>query len=122
MNYRTSIDATKSIYQPEASQRRLTQEAPLRFQSPAATQHAQDVYRGQGQAAAVNMGRNATQAQNQYYQAAQRAQNDSVLGGLANLSQEQSNRYAESQAADQIRYRFLNDMLGSAFGALGGLM
>lgn len=118
MNYKTAIDATRKVYDPSQSQKNLQSPAPLTFGSPAATQHAQDVYRGVGQNAAVNMGRNATQAQNQYYLAAQRAQDQSVLGGLANLSQEQANRFGEAQAAEQNRYRLMSSM----FGALGGLM
>jgi hypothetical protein len=119
MQYQTAIDATKQVYNPAASQKNLQAPAPMKFQSPAATQHGQDVYRGQGQQAAVSLGRNATQAQNQYYLAAQRAQDQSVLGGLANLQQEQANRFGEAQAMDQSRYRMMNDIFGSA---LRGLM
>lgn len=118
MQYKTAIDATKKVYDPSQNQKNLQAPAPLAFRSPAATQHAQDVYRGVGQNAAVNMGRNATQAQNQYYLAAQRAQDQSVLGGLANLQQEQANRFGEAQSAEQTRYKLMNDM----FGALKGLI
>ena len=118
MQYKTAIDATKQVYDPSQAQKNLQAATPLKFSSPAATQHAQDVYRGVGQNAAVNMGRNATQAQNQYYLAAQRAQDQSVLGGLANLQQEQANRFGEAMSEEQARYRLMNDM----FGALKGLM
>lgn len=118
MNYTTGIDATKKVYDPAKSQQNLQAPAPLKFAAPAATQHAQDVYRGQGQNAAVNLGRNATQAQNQYYTAAQSAQNQSVLGGLANMQQQQANQYGEALATDQIRTRLMNDMFGSALRGL----
>ena len=121
MQYKTNIDATKQVFDPSRGQKNLQAPAPLRFASPAASQLAQDVYRGQGQAAAVNLGRAATQAQNQYYLSAQRAQDQSVLGGLSNLAQQQANRFAEAQAAEQTRYRVLNDLLSGAFGALGAL-
>lgn len=119
MQYQTAIDATKQVYNPAQSQKNLQAPAPMKFASPAATQHGQDVYRGIGQNAAVNVGRNATQAQNQYYLAAQRAQDQSVLGGLANLQQEQANRFGEAQAMSQSRNRMINDIFGSA---LKGLM
>lgn len=122
MQYRTNIDATRKVHDPSKGQRQLQSPAPLKFGSRAGTQHAQDVYRGQGQAAAVNLGRDSTQAQNAYYLAAQRAQDQSVLGGLSNLSQQQANRFSEAQAADQTRYRLLNDVFSGAFGALGGLL
>jgi len=119
MQYKTNIDATRQVYSPSGGANMLRRPLPAKYQSKAATQHGQDVYRGQGQQAALDLSRNSQQAQNQYYLAAQRAQDQSVLGGLANLSQQQANRMSEAQQASTIRYRLLNDLFS---GALGGLM
>lgn len=118
--YRTNIDATKQIYDPTGGKQRLA--APRKFSGPKPVQqHAADVYRHLGQNNAVNFGRMATQAQNAYAPAALQAQNQSVLGGLANLTQQSANQASESSAYDNMRYRWLNNTIGAAFGALGGL-
>jgi hypothetical protein len=121
MQFKTNIGTSKQVFDPSSGQSALRAAPALQFGSPAASELAQDVYRGQGQAAAVNLGRASAQAQNQYYLAAQRAQDQSVLGGLSNLSQQQANRVSEAQQAEQTRYRALNDLLSGAFGAIGAL-
>lgn len=121
-NYHTSIDTGRQVFDPSAGQRELTKQPAPKFQSQAANQHFQNVYRGQGQKAAVDLGRAATQSQNQYYMAAQRAQDQSVLGGLNLLAQQQANSSQRGLEADRLRYQFMNDVFGGAGGLLGGLL
>jgi len=119
--YQTSIDATRQIYDPTKSLARLRASPGFQFASPAANAHANDLYRYMGQSNAVGLGRDATKAQMAYAIPALQAQNQSVLGGLANLTQQTANRGQESSAYDSMRYRWLNNTIGQAFGALGGL-
>jgi len=119
--YQTSIDATRQVYDPTRSLERLRANPGFQFASPAANSHANDLYRYMGQSNAVGLGRDATKAQMGYALPALQAQNQSVLGGLANLTQQTANRGQESSAYDSMRYRWLNNTIGQAFGALGGL-
>jgi hypothetical protein len=80
------------------------------------------VYRGQGQKAAVDLGRAASENQSQYYMTAQKAQDQSVLGGLNAMAQRQANAYQQQAEADRIRYGFLNDIMSGSTGLLGGLL
>lgn len=120
--YNTAIDPSQKVFDPSQGQRRLQQQPAVQFKSPAANQHFQDMYRAQGQKAAVDLGRAATQNQNQYYQTAQKAQDQSVLAGLNLMAQQQANQYQQQSQADRIRYQFLNDIMGSTTGLLGGLL
>lgn len=120
--FRTSIDSTKQVFDPSQGQARLTKQPPVAFQSPAATQHFQDVYRGQGQKAAVDLGRAATENQNNYYATAQKAQDQSVLAGLGLLGEQQANAYQRQSIADQMRYKYLEDIMSGPKGLLGGLL
>lgn len=120
-DYKTAIDSSKQVFDPSAGQRTLRQPPPVSFSSPAAQRHMQDIYRGQGQKAAMDLGRAATEAQGQYYMTAQKAQDQSVLAGLQNMAERQANAYQRQAEADRIRYKFLDDILGSG-GVLGGLL
>ena len=120
--YQTTIDSTKQIFDPTQGQRRLTGKPAVQFQSPAVNQHFQDVYRAQGQRAAVDLGRASTQNQNAYYQTAQKAQDQSVLAGLGLLAQQQANEYQRQTEADRIRYKWMEDMMSGPKGLLGGLL
>jgi hypothetical protein len=113
--YQTTIDPNRQVYSPTMGMERLTAKPPLKFSSGAAGQHFADVYRGLGQQAAVTLGRAATDTQNKYGVAAQNAQDQSVLGGLNLLSNQQANQFAQQEAMNAMRARFLNS-------ALGGLM
>jgi hypothetical protein len=121
-DYRTSIDSSKQVFDPTQGQARLRQKPGVQFRAPAANQHFQDVYRAQGQKAAVDLGRAATENQNQYYMTAQKAQDQSVLAGLNAMAQRQANAYQRQSEADRIRYGFLNDIMSGSTGLLGGLL
>jgi hypothetical protein len=120
--YKTNIDSSKQVFDPTQGQRRLQQQPAVQFRAPAANQHFQDVYRAQGQKAAVDLGRAATENQNQYAMTAQRAQNQSVLSGLNLMAEQQANQYQQQAQADRLRYQFLEDIMGRATGVLGGLL
>lgn len=121
-DYRTAIDSSKQVFDPTQGQARLRQQPAAQFRSPAASKHFQDVYRGQGQKAAVDLGRAAAENQSQYYMTAQKAQDQSVLGGLNAMAQRQANAYQQQSEADRIRYGFLNDIMSGSTGLLGGLL
>ena len=121
-DYRTAIDSSKQVFDPTQGQARLRQPPAAQFRSPAANKHFQDVYRGQGQKAAVDLGRAASENQSQYYMTAQKAQDQSVLGGLNAMAQRQANAYQQQAEADRIRYGFLNDIMSGSTGLLGGLL
>jgi hypothetical protein len=120
--YQTAIDTTKQVYDPSPGQRALAAAPPGQFKSPAANQHFQNMYRAQGQKAAVELGRAAQQSQNNYYMASQRAQDQSVLGGLNLLSDQQANAAQRQSEADAMKYRFVNSFLTGPNGLLGGLL
>jgi hypothetical protein len=121
-NYQTSIDTNKQVFDPSKGQKALAATPPVQFPSAAANQHFQNMYRAQGQKAAMDLGRAASQNQNQYYMAAQRAQDQSVLGGLNLLSDQQANAAQRRAEADNMRFRFANIFLGGKGGLLGGLL
>jgi hypothetical protein len=120
-DYKTAIDSSKQVFDPTQGQKQLRQQPPVKFQSAAANQHFQDVYRPQGQRAG-GLGRDATEAQNQYYLAAQKAQDQSVLSGLNLMAEKQANAYQRQAEADRLRYKFMDDIMGGATGLLGGLL
>lgn len=115
-NYNTNIDSSRQVYSPTAGMNRLTTAPPLKFSSGGANQHFQDVYRGAGQNAAVTLGRAAADSQTKYGQAAQSAQDASVLGGLNLLSNQQANQYQQQEALNSMKMRFLNSALGGLMG------
>jgi hypothetical protein len=121
-DYKTAIDSSKQVFDPTAGQRQLRQQPAVQFQSPAASQHFQDMYRAQGQKAAMDLGRAATDNQNQYYMTAQKAQDQSVLSGLNLLAEKQGNAYQRQSEADRLRYKFMDDIMSGATGLLGGLL
>lgn len=120
-DYKTAIDSSRQVFDPDRGQRTLRTPPPVSFSAPSAQRHMMDVYRGQGQQGAVNLGRATTEAQNQYYMSAQRAQDQSVLAGLQNMAERQANAYQRQAEQDRIRYKFLDDILGNG-GVLGGLL
>lgn len=121
-NYETKIDSTKQIFDPSRGQQRLRSAPGQMFRSAGANQHFADTYRAQGQKAAMDLGRASTENQNAYYQASQKAQDQSVLSGLGLLSQQQANAYQRQAQADQMKYRFMEDIMGGSQGILGGLL
>lgn len=121
-DYKTAIDSSKQVFDPTQGQKQLQQQPAVQFRSPAANQHFQDMYRAQGQKAAMDLGRAATDNQNQYYMAAQKAQDQSVLAGLNLMAEKQANAYQRQSEADRLRYKFMEDIMGSTTGLLGGLL
>lgn len=115
-NYQTTINPNRQVYSPTLGMARLAATPPLKFSSGAAGKHFDDVYRGLGQQAAVTLGRAATDTQNKYGVVAQNAQDQSVLGGLNLLSNQQANQFARQEAMNAMKMRFLNSALGGLMG------
>jgi hypothetical protein len=45
-----------------------------------------------------------------------------VLAGLNLMAEKQANAYQRQSEADRLRYKFMEDIMGSATGLLGGLL
>lgn len=121
MKVTTNINSQKNPYNPQQGQARLTQAAPAQYKNNAAQQNYQDVYRAQGQQAAVDLGRANTMAAADYRSRANQAQNQAVLGGLTMLGQQQQNAHQRSQGQQDMVYGWLDQMMGAG-GLLGGLL
>jgi hypothetical protein len=119
MNTYTNIDASKTPFSPQGGMARLQGPAPNQYANAAVQQQFGDVYRAAGQKAAMDLSRAGTQAAAEYASRANAAQNESVLGGLQLLGQQQQNAYQRQQAMEDMAYGWMNKMQG---GVLGGLL
>jgi hypothetical protein len=120
--YYGAINPNKQIYDPSAGMGRLTDTPSGAYAPYGAQQTFDDTYRGMGQKAAMDLSRSNTQAQNQYYDQAADLQNRGALQGLGLLGQQRSNAYARQGAAENMQYKWMNDLFGGATGLLGGLL
>lgn len=108
--YTGSINPNRQIYDPSAG---MAQAAPSAYAKYGAQSAFDNNYRAAGQQAAMDLGREATQAQNQYFGRAADSQNRGALRGLGLLSE-------QNDALESMRYKWLNDMMSG--NPLGGLM
>lgn len=122
MQYRTSIDPSTQGYDPNPGMKRLQASPPSLYKDKATQQHFADVYRPEGQKAAMDLSRANSQAQAGYSDKAQDAQNQSVLSGLGLLGKQQDNMFQRQQAQQQMAYGWLNDIYGGMNSLLGGLL
>jgi hypothetical protein len=120
--YRGAINPNAQIYDPSAGMGRLT-ESPSGAYAPYGAQATfDDTYRAMGQKAAMDLSRGTTQAQNAYYNQAADFQNRGALQGLQLLGQQRSNAYDRQNAAENMQYKWMQDMFRGGGNLLGGLL
>lgn len=117
----TNID-TGPQFDPSAGMKRLQAPGPTQYKHPAVQQHFQDNYRPQAQQQAMELDRANTGNAAGYHQVATQAQNQSVLGGLGLLNRQQQNAYQRQNAAQDMAYGWMNDMVGGMGNILKGLL
>lgn len=118
--YTGQINPSEQVYDPQGGQARLTAPAGGAYAKYGAQGTFDNVARGFGQKAAMDLGRASTQSQNQYYDNAANARNRGALEGLQLLGEQQANAYQRQSAMDNMQYKWLNDMMSG--GPLGGLL
>jgi hypothetical protein len=118
--YTGNINPGEQVYDPQFGQANLTASAGAAYAKHGAQDTFNNVARGFGQKAAMDLGRANTQSQNQYYDNAANAQNRGALQGLQLLGEQQSNAYQRQSALENMQYKWMNDMMGG--GLLGGLL
>jgi len=122
MKYAGNINPNAQAYNPSAGMARLSGPPGNAYAPYGAQQTFDDTYRAMGQKAAVDLDRSGTEAQNAYYNQAADLQNRGALQGLGLLGQQRSNAQQRQSAAEQMQYKWMNDMMQGASGLLGGLL
>lgn len=122
MQVNTSIDSSKQAFDPWAGTQALRAPAPQIYKNATNQSHFADIYKPLAQKEAVNVSREATQQQGQYYNAAADAQNRSVLSGLGLLAKQKENAQQRQLAAQDMAYGWARDLMGGFNGILGGLL
>jgi hypothetical protein len=122
MNYTGTINPNARAYDPAGGMARLSGPASNAYAPYGAQRTFDDNYRGMGQKAAVDLDRSGTEAQNAYYNQAADLQNRGALQGLGLLGQQRSNAQQRQGAAEQMQYKWLNDIMRGGSGLLGGLL
>jgi hypothetical protein len=122
MNYTGNINPNAQAYNPSGGMARLTGPTGNAYTPYGAQQTFDDTYRAMGQKASVDLDRSGTEAQNAYYNQAADLQNRGALQGLGLLGQQRSNAQQRQSAAEQMQYKWMNDMMQGAGGLLGGLL
>jgi hypothetical protein len=122
MNYTGTINPNAQAYSPSGGMARLTGPTGGAYAPYGAQQTFDDNYRSMGQKAAVDLDRAGTEAQNAYYNQAADLQNRGALQGLGMLGQQRANAQQRQSAAEQMQYKWMNDMMQGTSGLLGGLL
>jgi hypothetical protein len=117
----TNID-TGPQFDPSAGAQRLQAPGPKQYKSAPVQQHFEDNYAPQAHQNAMEFSRAATGNAANYHQAATQAQNQSVLGGLGLLNTQMRNAYQRQNAAQDMAYGWMNDMVGGMGNVLRGLL
>lgn len=119
MNTYSNIRVMSKPFNSAPGERRLEAPAPAAYGNPAVQAHFADVSRAAGQQAAVDLSRANTAAAADYTNKANAARNQSVLGGLGLLAQQQQNAIQRDLAMQNLSTNWMKQMQS---GALGGLL
>lgn len=117
-SYRGAIDPNKQVYSPS----RQATGGYNPYAKYGAGQSFEENYTPMAVASANEASRNATQAQNAYYNKAADIQTRGALQGLGLLGQQRSNAYDRQNTMQDMQYKWMNDIMGSGSGLLGGLL